>query len=335
MCGSSGLCWVAAPCSQLRCAPPISSKRGCRPTSDHIAASFVLVTPDDVTHLLQCLSHVPAARHWEYEAARQHRREHLLRLALHSWRAAAEATAGRLAGFWAMWQVEAPLRRALLGWRQAAAAGRADRALEGMAEVHCERRLQRLGLEALASNAASCRAACAPGGAEQQQQQIQQQKQRRQHSSLVPRASHSVGGAQPPRAPAAAWQQPHACVPMQQASEVSQFPSASQQQQQQQPIRTTIVISHSRGTRSDQQEQQAPAYAASGCSCASSSQGGHDAMTDWRAAANFWRQRHASFASALGQPHVLQPAAAPAAVRPATVATLSELRAQWQGRTPY
>lgn len=240
----------------------------------------------------------PAARHWEYEAARQHRRARLLRLALHSWRTAAEVTAGRLAGFWAVWRVEAPLRRALVGWRQAAAAARAERALEGMADVHHERRLQTLGLAALGANAAAARPAAGPGGAVQRRQASTQQQQ-----------------------------QQHSMQPVQQQN-------AAQQQQQQQPaMRTTIVISRSRHNGpAVQQEQRAPVPAASGGSCASAAPSMLDAVADWREAADFWRQRHAAFASGLGQQLGQQAVAgsAAAAVRPQTVATLAELRAQWQ-----
>lgn len=277
---------------------------------------------------------MPAARHWEYEAARQHRRDCLLRLALHSWRAAAEATASHLTGFWAVWQVEAPLRRALLGWRQAAAAARAERELQGMADVHCERRLQQLGLGALASNAAGRhldgRVHCP----------VQQEPQRRLCSEVTPQALHHAAAAQQHWAPVAVrqQQQQQACLAKQQSSQVVQGASASPQQQQQRPIRTTVsvVISRSRTTQGDQQEQQAPAGSSS--SCTSASQGTPGAMTDWRAAADFWRQRHASFATALGQQHEPAAASAPAAaaVRPQTVATLSELRAQWQqGRSRH
>jgi hypothetical protein len=279
-----------------------------------------------------------SARHWEYEAARQHRRDRLLRLALHAWRTAAEATADHLAGFWAVWQVEAPLRRALLGWHQAVAAARADRVMEGMAEVHCERRLQRLGLQAFASNAAGGSSACSPGSAALEQQQQRQMRQR-QHSLTVPQASrHAAVAALPHRPPAAGRQQQQqvACLETQLSRQATQGLSASQRQQQ--SSRTTIVISRSRTTRAGQQgqqEQQAPAQASNGCSSASASQGAHDALTDWRAAADFWRHRHATFAWALGQQHVAEPVAVQAAatVRPQTAATLSELRAQWQGHT--
>lgn len=269
----------------------------------HVLALSILLLPLAATHLTSLAPSppAPAARHWEYEAARQHRRNYLLRQALHSWRAAAEVTAGRLAGFWAVWQVEAPLRRALVGWRRAAAAARAERMLEGMADVHHERRLQGVGLTALGAHAAAARSAGSPG--------------------------ETVQWRQP-------WtQQQHSMQPVQQQYATQPPPPQQQQLSQQQPlVRTTIVISRNRQNGPVvQQEQRAPVPAASGGSCAAA-QGMLDAVTDWRAAADFWRQRHAAFASGLGQQLGQEAAAGPdaAAVRPQTVATLAKLRAQWQ-----
>lgn len=251
----------------------------------------------------------PAARHFEYEAARQQRRDLLLRLALSAWRAAAEETSGRLAAFWLRWHVQAPMRRALHAWRVVAAEQRSERALSGMAEVHRERQLLQTGLAAFAGN--TPQAGCSPSG--------------RRGSEL--RLS--------PSRPAA----PH--VGRQQQQQGKRHP-AQQQHQHQQPLpavrtRTTITISHGRAA-SPGQEQRAPAVAlaqpagSSGSSCSAAAGSSMLAtVSDWRAAADYWRQRHESFAGQQQQQrHVIaQEVAQPAAVGPHTAATLQELRVRW------
>ena len=267
--------------------PPPPSLAACRLTGVGDAChSCALPTP-------------AAARHWRYEAARQVRRDQLLRTALAAWREAAEDTAGTLASFWARWQVQAVQSRALLAWRQVAAAQRSARELQGMADVHRTRQLKAAGLAAFAGATAAARTAreCSAsppfdahaGPRTQQRAQQHVQQQQRQQQQRLPA---------PPSAPQAQQAQPRGFT-----------------------TRTTIIIS--------QPASQCPAQlavAASASSCA----GASGSTTNWRAAAAYWQERHARLAQ---QPPLAQQQAVavhpPAGVGPHTATTLSELRMRW------
>lgn len=235
-------------------------------------------------------------------------------MALAAWRASAEATAGQLATFWLRWQVQATLRQALRGWHTAAAAQRSERELAGMADCHRERQLLQQGLEAFAGNAA----------------QADRQQQSPNHTATQPQVWQQQQQLPSRLAP----QHPQQQQQQQQQSRGRPVPQQPPQLvQHQQPLltrtRTTIIISHGRGSSAGQ-EQQPPAPAVSGSSCAAA-QSMLTAVSDWRAAADYWRQRHGTFAAQQQQQSV-QPLQQAAAVGPQTAATLLELRAQWQQR---
>ena len=234
-----------------------------------------------------------------------------MRSALSAWRASAEETAERLAAFWLRWQVQAPLHRTLRAWRAVAAEQRSERALSGMAQVHRERQLLQSGLAAFAGNASQA------GGTANGRR-----------DAVLQRSPRSPAGQQPVR--------------LQQQHEARHHAQQQQQQQRQQPAavrtRTTITVSHGRAASAGQ-EQRAPAAvaqarpAASGGSCAAEAESSVlAAVSDWRAAADYWRQRHERFAAAQQQQQQHAPAQPlqPAAVGPHTAATLQELRVRWQ-----
>ena len=199
-----------------------------------------------------------------------------------------------LAHFWLRWQVQAPLRQALLAWRQLAAARHEERVLCSMAGIHRERHLQQLGLAAFVANAAAPRLASAQRAAE------------------AAAAAAARTGRQRTQA------------------------GRQQQQQQRQPLdagstgrglMATIVISHGRAASvAAELEQEGqlppPAAAASSSSCAAA------VVSDWRAAADYWRQRHQSYAHQ--EPHQLAGLQQSALAGPQTGATRAELRAEWQ-----
>ncbi len=191
-------------------------------------------------------------------------------------------------------------RRCLEAWRQAAGSRHERRVLYSMADVHRERKLLQLGLSAFAANIRGMQAASP-----------------RQHSGL---------GSAHPAVPAALqqWRQ--------------------QQKRQQASHSTTVIISrgHSAGVAGQQQQWASPQRAAGstgGCaSLAAAAQGVAasvgEAVTNWRAAANYWRQRQQSYTSAplpiqlahLQQSGVDRQDAAPAATSHHTAATLAERR---------
>ena len=273
--------------------PQVSVKGGSPPPAKALAVP-ALAAPAHTS----CPDSSPAARHCEYEAARQQKRNTLQRTALAALRAAAEETAGRLAGFWLRWQVQAVLRHGLHAWRTAVAEQRSNRELSGMAAVHRERHLLSAGLAAFAGNAATAGAGCSPGPSQQ------------------PHGSQGRGGQ-----PLPVRYEPSFMPARRQPA----GPQQQQQQRQQAPpsTRATIVIRHR--LSAGQQEQRPPAApAASGSSsCASHS------MPDWRAAADYWRRRHETLAQ---QQQQAAPAPSVVPVGTHTAITLQELRQQWQQR---
>lgn len=268
----------------------------------------------------------PADRHWDYEAARDQRRALLLRCSLAAWRAAAEDTAGLLARFWLRWQVQAPLRRVLLAWRAAATAAHQDRVLGSAAEVHRERRLQQQGLAAFAAQAASSRARSSAGAGASSLHSILQQPARRQPASKRQLGTAVAGPGTRPRE--------------REGGECSGCGGGG--------FTATILISQGHcnaelPATAQQQEQVAPGAAAAashvtaadGSRCLAA-QGVGSGGTDWRAAASYWRQRHASY-SLQQQPGLStasggqqQQQQQPVCVHPGTVAALAELRAEWR-----
>ncbi|EFN53243.1 hypothetical protein CHLNCDRAFT_137152 [Chlorella variabilis] len=265
-------------------------------------------------------------RHWDYEAARDQRRALLLRCSLAAWRAAAEDTAGLLARFWLRWQVQAPLRRVLLAWRAAATAAHQDRVLGSAAEVHRERRLQQQGLAAFAAQAASSRARSSAGAGASSLHSILQQPARRQPASKRQLGTAVAGPGTRPRE--------------REGGECSGCGGGG--------FTATILISQGHcnaelPATAQQQEQVAPGAAAAashvtaadGSRCLAA-QGVGSGGTDWRAAASYWRQRHASY-SLQQQPGLStasggqqQQQQQPVCVHPGTVAALAELRAEWR-----
>jgi hypothetical protein len=199
-----------------------------------------------------------------------------------------------LAQFWLRWQVQAPLRQALLAWRQLAAARHDERVLGGMADIHRERRLQQLGLAAFAANAAAPRLASAQHAAEAAAAS----------DSHTPGRRHTQAGHQ---------QQQHRRQPQDAGST-------------DRGLAATIVITHSRAASPAAERQQltpGPATAGSNSSCAAA------VVSDWRAAADYWRQRHQIYADQQ-QPQHLAGMQQPVLAGPPTATTRVELHAQWQ-----
>ena len=239
----------------------------------------------------------PAARHWAYEAARRQWHRCLLRAAMRALRAATEATAEQLAHFWLRWQAQAPLRRALLGWHWAVQARHEQRVRCGIADVHRERRLLQTALAAFAAADLAPQAALSGAcGSE-----------RAGPAALCSVSSTGGGCVQHPR------QASQCTVDVVVSSRRVDW--QRQQQQQQQRFRhgggATTTVTISREPRQWSEQEQVPP-AASACSCpaaatrtscsaangaasvAAAAQGMLEAVSSWRAAADFWRQRHAS-----------------------------------------
>ncbi|KAL4458778.1 hypothetical protein ABPG75_013643 [Micractinium tetrahymenae] len=249
-----------------------------------------------------------SARHWAYEAARRQRHHCLLRAALSAWRADTEATAEQLARFWLRWQAQAPLRCALLGWRWAVQARHEQRVLCGMAAVHRERRLLQAGLRAFFEAVHAARAAGSAG------------RGRSSAGSLTSAGYLACSSAGHSGVPQQHWQAGRHTVDV----FVGSMPAEQQRQHQHQQHGphgggTTTTVTVSRGPRHWRGQEQVPpagaassrmpgAATASNCSTAASAgpvaaaaQGMLEAVSSWRAAADFWRQRHASYSQQQSQ----------------------------------
>lgn len=188
-----------------------------------------------------------------------------------------------------------------MAWHQAAEERHEERVLNGMADVHYERQLQQRGLAAFAASAEAARLTCP----RQLQNGLQQQA-----------LSHQLAAA---RGPGGHMSQP-AGLHQRQLTAGNGGSRAV----------TTIIISR-RGVAAPEEQEQVPppqVAAPSHSSCTGAAEGMVEAVSNWRAAADYWRQRQQSYSQQQ------QPPAAAAqgtcAVGRHTAATLAELQVAWQ-----
>eukprot|EP00887_Chlorella_sp_A99_P006536 scaffold3.g6536.t1 len=284
-------------------------------------------------------------RHWGCEAARHHRRRWLLRQALRAWRGAVDETAYTLSRFWMRWQVNAPLRRALLGWRAAARCLRHAAQQQALADAARRVALQRRALAALWQGTQLQREERVGEG----MADVHRDRQLERKAWLVLRANAAAAAGaarsvRPVRQPAGGGRAARGAGP---AAATAQQRGRSQEGGGAQPMESTTVICYARTlprpTGPEQQQQRAPHLqqhrpppqqrqpqqplaapplpAASG-SLSVAIQGWQDAAARWRA-----RQQVYEAARRGPGPPPAQPAAA--AADPHAAACLGRLRSQW------